>query len=368
MSKRKVSDSVTDKLDRVDDTSKKRTKSKDFKDEEITVIIEEYTANKETLKSKFKTNITNKKKAEIWCSITDKVNEKSPTGVTRTVEQVKHKWRDLTQHARQDNDEMKRPPTGGGKQKSRGTYSDLVLDVIGKQSAAISGIGGGLESGGKACSGARAESNCGDDSDIDTCEDIVSVSSIDKNLETNREAEVSDTQQISLAIPQESGLEGSNISTIVEKPAKTNHTLVRESAKAHPVKPNSSSSVAVRESADAHPVKPNSSSSVSHRDDAERDIDTRSDSRLKAEKGRKSVACNDIEKLKVDLLKEELLKVKEERQLIREKRELVELKKNLIRRKLEPPTHTHTPTYRETFVRDPDPSFFDPAVPQYLNL
>ena len=127
------------------DNSKKQRKP-DFNHGEICTLLEMYKANKDILRTKFSNVLTNQKKQAKWREITAGVNIKASPGVVRNVDEVKKKWSDLLQKAKKDNEDSKRPPTGGGKAPRRGIYSDIVTEIYGPNAPIFQGVPGGLES------------------------------------------------------------------------------------------------------------------------------------------------------------------------------------------------------------------------------
>ena len=69
-------------------------------------------------------------------------------GKNRQVKEVIHKWKDLKSRAKKDISARKNPKTGGGKQSKEGSYSELIIEIIGTDNPSLSGIsGGGTETG-----------------------------------------------------------------------------------------------------------------------------------------------------------------------------------------------------------------------------
>ncbi len=67
----------------------------------------------------------------------------------RSIREIKHKWQDQQTKARADFAERKNLKTGGGCKPEEGTYSGMILQVIGYESVTLTGItGGGDEQGG----------------------------------------------------------------------------------------------------------------------------------------------------------------------------------------------------------------------------
>ena len=84
-----------------------------FSDSEIRCLIENFEVKKDVLLSKFNSSNTNARKKKIWSDITTAVNARA-TNVSRTVEEIRKKWKDLLATAKKDASVEKHPPTGGG--------------------------------------------------------------------------------------------------------------------------------------------------------------------------------------------------------------------------------------------------------------
>lgn len=86
--------------------------------------------------------VTNKRNKDIWVEITQNVNAMG-SGLKRTLEQVKFRWKNLRARATKDLAEAKNTQTGN-KPFKKGEYTDVVLDIIGgeKNSKALHGIQG----------------------------------------------------------------------------------------------------------------------------------------------------------------------------------------------------------------------------------
>ena len=64
----------------------------------VAIIQDKVEENLDTLQSKFTTNVTNKKKSDIWIDITKEVNA---AGVSpRTAQEVKDKWKNMATQAK----------------------------------------------------------------------------------------------------------------------------------------------------------------------------------------------------------------------------------------------------------------------------
>lgn len=83
--------------------------------------------------------VTNKRNKDIWVEITQNVNAMG-SGLKRTLEQVKFRWKNLRARATKDLAEAKNTQTGN-KPFKKGEYTDVVLDIIGgENSKALHGI------------------------------------------------------------------------------------------------------------------------------------------------------------------------------------------------------------------------------------
>ncbi|XP_046566103.1 uncharacterized protein LOC124274775 [Haliotis rubra] len=105
-----------------------------------------YGDNKELLISRLSNNITNRRKQDVWKKITNLINSRS-SGITRDLDEVKKKWKDLLRKAKKDIAAHKNPTTGGGPQHKDSAYTSWVLDIIGTESSSLVGIEEGVESG-----------------------------------------------------------------------------------------------------------------------------------------------------------------------------------------------------------------------------
>ena len=92
----------------------KRERKKNFSIDEIRVLREEFEKHQEILTSKFTNTITNKRKTNLWKQITERVNS---LGIdSRSLDDIKTKWKNLTSTAKSAHAEHKREriKTGGG--------------------------------------------------------------------------------------------------------------------------------------------------------------------------------------------------------------------------------------------------------------
>lgn len=97
-----------------------------------------YNEHKQVLNTKFSNVVTLKKKKAIWDRITAAVNSENVD--QRTVIEVKHKWKDLLTRAKKDKSNRKYPKTGGGPKPEECIYTDIIIDIIGENSATLIGI------------------------------------------------------------------------------------------------------------------------------------------------------------------------------------------------------------------------------------
>ena len=121
------------------------SKKPSYSHDETITLLELFTQHHHMLLSSFKSTVTNNKKQQLWQEIKNEVNRVG--GHNRDVDQIKHKWKDLKQHAKKDLSARKRPQTGGGKPPKEGVYTDIVLDIIGLDAPSVTGITGATESG-----------------------------------------------------------------------------------------------------------------------------------------------------------------------------------------------------------------------------
>ena len=116
-----------------------------FSDGEIRCLIDLFHQNKDILLKKFNNSNTNQKKKKVWIEIATAVNARA-IDVKRTVDEVKKKWKDLLSKAKKDASLQKNPPTGGGPRSQISPYSDIILDIYGKDSPSVVGIENAIES------------------------------------------------------------------------------------------------------------------------------------------------------------------------------------------------------------------------------
>ena len=71
--------------------------------------------------------------------------------VSRTMGEIRKKWKDLLSKAKKDASSQKNPPTGGGPLPNVSPYSEIVLNMYERDSPTVIGIDGGLESSVSQC-------------------------------------------------------------------------------------------------------------------------------------------------------------------------------------------------------------------------
>lgn len=125
----------------------KRSRKPNFSPSECTLILQAAEDNLAVIRNKFSSVLTNKKKAEVWQMMTEKVNA---LGVAkRTTDEVKDKWRTMVSSAKKDfsREKIQKQKTGGGKApKLVSEVNRRIMDLFGDEPA-FSGIPGGIESG-----------------------------------------------------------------------------------------------------------------------------------------------------------------------------------------------------------------------------
>ena len=125
----------------------KRPRKPNFSPSECTLILQLAEQNLEVIRDKFSNVLTNKKKAEVWKSITDKVNA---LGVAKreTIE-VKDKWRTMVSAAKKDYSRAKQQQqkTGGGRPPAPVKETSQRIINLFEDEPSFSGIPGGIESG-----------------------------------------------------------------------------------------------------------------------------------------------------------------------------------------------------------------------------
>ena len=112
------------------DASKKQQRKKNFSADEIRVLIEEYEVKRDIFEGKFSNTLTNIKKKNAWQEVTSKVNA---LGVdSRTVEEIKIKWKNLCSSAKGSFHEFKKSThkTGGKNRISFRPSLCFIVDAI----------------------------------------------------------------------------------------------------------------------------------------------------------------------------------------------------------------------------------------------
>ena len=125
----------------------KTPRKANFSSNECQLILQCTEDNLEVLRGKFSNNLTNKRKNEVWKSISDRANS---LGVaSRSVKEVKEKWRAMCGVARREvgNEKRSLGQTGGGKtppppNETSQRIIQLIVDEPG-----FTGIDGGIEAG-----------------------------------------------------------------------------------------------------------------------------------------------------------------------------------------------------------------------------
>ena len=118
------------------------TRKKNFSGDEIRVLRERYATNKGYLQSSFNNKVTNDGKNKIWADITEAINALGHE--IRTINEVKHKWKNLVSTSKAAYHEHKRyrNGTGGGPPKKDPSEETLkVIDLL-KDDASFRGLTG----------------------------------------------------------------------------------------------------------------------------------------------------------------------------------------------------------------------------------
>ena len=118
----------------------KREGKANFSDEELSSLLEEFGENASVLQSKLTNSVTNKRKKQIWEAICAKVNSRGAE--RRTIAELKKKWAEMKSVSLRIISARRYPKTGGGKKEKEPWFVDLVLDVLGVDTALIEGIVG----------------------------------------------------------------------------------------------------------------------------------------------------------------------------------------------------------------------------------
>ncbi|XP_061183052.1 myb-related transcription factor, partner of profilin-like [Saccostrea echinata] len=123
-----------------------------FSSLEIETLIEEFQNHKEVLNSSFNNTSTNASKQRAWASVASKVS--SVSGVMRTAEDVKKKWRNVSSDSKKRLSYARKEATktGGGPSSAvELSATDVrVLETMGQ--TATEGIPGGIDTAGPSSS------------------------------------------------------------------------------------------------------------------------------------------------------------------------------------------------------------------------
>lgn len=124
---------------------KKRGRAANFSEAELTILGDEMAKNHKLLTSKHSDTVTNRRKQDLWQSITDSINAVSET--RRTVKQVRKKWETLSSQVKSKGAKNKREAakTGGGPPPPPLTpMEENILGILGD--TATVGIAGSIDS------------------------------------------------------------------------------------------------------------------------------------------------------------------------------------------------------------------------------
>ncbi len=125
----------------------KRARKPNFSSAECALILQLAEENIETIREKFSSTITNKRKHAVWQNICERVNA---LGVAkRSAIDVKEKWRAMRNEACKDMSKEKNSlgKTGGGKPPAPPkATSQRIIELFGDEPG-FSGIQGSIESG-----------------------------------------------------------------------------------------------------------------------------------------------------------------------------------------------------------------------------
>jgi hypothetical protein len=125
----------------------KRPRKSNFSPAECTLLLELAEGNLCVIREKFSNTLNNKMKANVWKSITDKVNA---IGVAkRTTGEIKDKWRTMVSAAKKDYSRSKhqQKKTGGGSAPAPVKETSRRIIELFEDEPSFSGITGGIESG-----------------------------------------------------------------------------------------------------------------------------------------------------------------------------------------------------------------------------
>ena len=127
--------------------STKRMRKPNFSGAECTLILQLAAENIETIREKFSSSLTNKKKNYVWQTIAERV---SAIGVAKSnPNDIREKWRAMKVEARKDLGKEQRmmKKTGGRKPDiSLKPSSQRIIEVFGNEPA-LCGIKEGIDSG-----------------------------------------------------------------------------------------------------------------------------------------------------------------------------------------------------------------------------
>ena len=116
-----------------------------FSSAECALLVDLVERNVDTLRGKFSSSITNAKKQELWKSITSRIN--SLGYEKQTANEIRDKWRNMTQVAKKTNSGIIRSQrkTGGGPpDKLPSSTTEKIINLFSDEPS-FSGIPGGLE-------------------------------------------------------------------------------------------------------------------------------------------------------------------------------------------------------------------------------
>ncbi|XP_062575788.1 myb/SANT-like DNA-binding domain-containing protein 4 [Saccostrea cucullata] len=136
-----------------------------FSSLEIETLIEEFQNHKEVLNSSFNNTSTNASKQRAWASVASKVS--SVSGVTRTADDVKKKWRNVSSDSKKKLSHARKEATktgGGSSSAVELSATELrVLETMGQ--TATEGIPGGIDTAGPSSSNTNLQETFITDSD-----------------------------------------------------------------------------------------------------------------------------------------------------------------------------------------------------------
>ena len=116
----------------------KRERKPNFSDDEVRYLLEGILTEKDIIQSKLQSSVTVKRKREAWMRIMAGVNARS-SGVVRSEEDCKKKWKDLKSAVLKERVEQKK--TGGGGPVKATPHSDVIFAIMG-DSRVLDGIEG----------------------------------------------------------------------------------------------------------------------------------------------------------------------------------------------------------------------------------